>query len=193
MKKLLCFFLFSLFSTGIYSQQGKIKFGIQMGAAFAKSKMDYVNQAGDPALATKNGFIAGCFLNYTLSDKLIMQPALLYVRKGALQNFQNSFNLSARYNYIELPLNILYKAKTVTGMYLLGGGLSPAFKLNSIISTNEVKSFDLGVNALAMYQFTIGFSVNLRYTYSLLNTSAVKSNFSKIQHKYFSLTAGYEF
>ncbi len=193
MKKSCCFFLFAFFSTSIYSQQGKVKFGMQMGAVFAKTKIEYVNQVNNLAYASKTGFTGGCYLNYTLNDKLLMQPALLYVSKGARQNFQNGFNYPMKYNYLELPLNILYKIKTGTGSYLLGGGLSPALKLNSIRSANEIKSFDLGVNALAIYQFTLGFSVNLRYTYGLLNTSAAKNYFNKIQHKYFSLTAGYEF
>jgi len=104
-----------------------------------------------------------------------LQPALLYVRKGAKQHFQNTYANPLVYNYIEIPLNIVYTTKTGNSIFGLGGGLSPAFKLNTVLATNETKNFDLGVNVLAMYQWAIGFSANVRYTYSLLNTSAVKN------------------
>ena len=79
------------------------------------------------------------------------------------------------------------------GIYFWGGGLSPAIVLNRYLNGSEIKSFDLGINVLAGYQFPMGFSINLGYTYGLLNLSSNKSYISKIQNKYFSLTTSFEF
>jgi len=97
-----------------------------------------------------------------------------------------------RNHYLEIPLNIHYKAQTKRGIFLSGGGVSPAFILNNYYG-NQIKQFDLGINILTSYLWPMGFSINLGYTYGLLNLSSNKSYISKIQNKYFSLTAGYEF
>lgn len=197
MKKQLCIILmFSCAIPAFCQQKSPLKFGIQVGAAFANSKQVYANPASYPSqsTSTKTGAMAGCFLNYILGKTALLQPAFLYVRKGVRYKSQNnSYYNHVLYNYFEIPVDILYKTAAGSGSFCLGGGLSPAFKIRSAIATSEIKNFDLGVNALAMYQWPLGFSANLRYTFSLLNTSAVTTNITKITNSYFSIAAGYEF
>ncbi len=197
MKKQLCIILMFSCAIPVFCQQKKsLKFGIQAGAAFANSKQDYANPGSNPSpsTSTKTGVTAGCFLNYTLGKTALLQPAFLYVRKGARYKYQNnSYYNHVLYNYFEIPVDILYKTAAGNGSFCVGGGLSPAFKIRSAIVSNETTNFDLGVNALAMYQWPLGFSANLRYTYGLLNANAVTTNITRITNSYFSITAGYEF
>jgi hypothetical protein len=187
MKKQLITVIILFAALNVFSQQeDKIKFGIKTGIAFTNTKLVYVNDPPLGSLQTKNGFILGCFLNISFSKNVVFQPSVLYVGKG-----YNNYYYYA-YHYLEIPLNILYKTQTKSGIFLLGGGVSPAFIL-STYSGNQIKKFDFGINVLAGYQLPIGFSINVGYTYGLLNLSNNKNYISNIQNKYLGLTVGYEF
>ena len=95
------------------------------------------------------------------------------------------------YNYFELPLNVLYKLPSNNSKYYLGGGLSPAIKTKDYYYGGLTKEFDLGINLSAAFKVPIGFSINLNYTYGLLNVSGFGT--SEIKNRYLGLTAGYEF
>ncbi len=185
MKKLCSVLPLFLLVMNVYSQQERIvKFGVKAGVAFAALKQDYVDNSSSSNSVMKPGLIFGGFANIAISKSIFFQPSILYVSKR--------YDYYNRNHYLEIPLNILYKAQTKRGIFLTGGGVSPAFILNNYYG-NQIKQFDLGVNVLVGYQLPIGFSINLGYTYGLLNLSSNKSYISKIQNKYFSLTAGYEF
>jgi hypothetical protein len=188
------FFSVILILAGVcaYSQPGnKLKYGIKLGLAFANTKLDYTDVS--PKIKAKTGFTAGGFVDLPISKSTIFQAALLYVRKGGKEAEVNGYTYPFNYNYLEIPLNILYKSKAGNGNYFLGGGFSPAFHLNSAYYGNAIKGFDLGINLLASYQTAIGFSINLGYTYGLLNAAGKNDYITKIQNRYFSITAGYEF
>ena len=183
-----------LFTLNVYSQQaGKVKFGIKLGAVFAKSKIEYTGTDYPYNFNMKTGLSIGGYADFLVSKNFVFQPALLYVRKGAKVTGLYSYNEPLYFNYFEIPLNILYRPAAKKGMYFFGIGLSPAIRLNYYYNGSQLKSFDLGINALAGYQFPIGFSINLNYTYGIMNVSENKEFISTIQNKYFSLTVGYEF
>ncbi len=196
MKKKALLIPFFLTVINAYSQSGsKIKFGIKIGVAFAKSKLEYPDNSLYK-FQTKSGLIAGGYADFGINKNVTFQSALLYVRKGVIegtQSYQYNYRSGKLYNYLEIPVNILYSSPAKKGNYFIGGGLSPAIKLNNYLYGDELKSFDLGVNLLAGYKFPIGFSINLGYTHGLLNVSGFKDYISKIQNKYFSIIAGYEF
>lgn len=195
MKKQLFGILLLLSATSVFSQHtAKAKIGIRIGTAIANIKLEYPNAATSPTYSSKVGLLFGFFVNYSLTNTLILQPGLQYVRKGAKQNSSNSYDSKIKFNYAEIPINLLYGAAQKKGTLYFGGGFSPAFKLASHSAyDSELKNFDLGINALAMYQSTLGFSISLGYTYGLLNNSVVKTNVSNIQNRYLGITAGYEF
>ncbi len=185
MKKLCSVIPLFLLVMNVYCQQEtSVKFGIKAGVAFATLKQDYIDSSFSSNSVVKPGLIFGGFANIAISKSIFFQPSILYVSKR--------YDYYNRNHYLEIPLNILYKAQTKRGIFLSGGGVSPAFILNNYYG-NQIKQFDLGIGVLVGYQLPIGFSINLGYTYGLLNLSSNKSYISKIQNKYFSLTAGYEF
>lgn len=192
-KKFYCSILLLLTMNAYRQQASTIKFGIKFGAAFAKNKLEFTNNSVPYNLKTKIGLMAGCYVDFLVNEKMLFQPALLYVRKGAKEQTGYTYSPSLIYNYLEIPLNILYRSPAKNGRYFFGGGLSPAFRFTNHLYGNELKSFDLGANVLAGYQFPMGFSINLGYTYGMLNVSKFKESISKIQNRYFSLPVGYEF
>ena len=192
MKKQLFSVILILAVINAYSQpEHKLKFGIRMGLAFANTKLDYYNV--DTRVKMKTGFMTGGFVNFSLSKNIVFQPELLYVSKGGNEFTENGYSIPFSFDYLEVPLNILYQSTGGSGTYFLGGGLSPALHLNRAYDGNEIKDIDLGINFLAGYKIPIGFSFNLAYTYGLINATDNKEFIKTIRNRYFSITAGYEF
>ena len=192
MKKQLFSVILTLAVINAYSQpEHKLKFGIRMGLAFANTKLDYSNI--ETRVKMKTGFMAGGFFNFSLNKNLVFQPALLYVVKGGNEFSGNGYSIPFNFDYLEVPLNILYQSTGGSGTYFLGGGLSPALHLNSAYDGNELKDVDLGIDFLAGYKIPIGFSFNMAYTYGLINATDNKEFIKTIRNRYFSITAGYEF
>lgn len=196
MKKFCCIFLL-LSSLNTYSQSviytasKKFTYGIKMGVAFANLRGNEEYRIASITNQTKIGLLAGVYGSVLLGQHAVFQPALLYVRKGA--RVMNTYApVSYQYNYFELPLNVLYKLPLKNGKYYLGGGLAPAIKTAGYDIYRDLnKRFDLGINLLAAYKVPIGFSINLNYTYGLLNVSGFST--AEIKNRYVGLTAGYEF
>jgi hypothetical protein len=74
----------------------------------------------------KPGWQIGLAVDVPLGRALFLQPGLQYSRKGFTQDDSwfagtgNDFRVSV--NYIELPLNLLYKPSLGSGRLLIGGG-----------------------------------------------------------------------
>ena len=182
--------LILLFSYPSFGQDTKAGWGIKIGAGLSKPNIDYVNTVSPTVEREKFGIILGGFVNITGKKNMIIQPGVQYVRKGWKEGYTNGYQESM--NYFEIPINLLFKLKERKQHFYIGAGLSPAFSATSAYRTG-IKSFDLGINALAGYVLPIGFSVNLGYTHGLLNATADKNYITNIRNRYFALTAGYEF
>ena len=162
MKKKLCSTAVLFLAINLFGQSpGKVKFGIKLGTAVAKSKLEYNDNSYSYKHRSKTGLIVGCYVDVAINKAVSFQPALLYVRKGVkeiMQSSQYSYGTNIAFNYLELPLNILYVSYVKTGNYFIGGGLSPAIKLSDYLYGDELKSFDLGIDVLAGYKSQMGFS-----------------------------------
>ena len=108
MKKKALFIPFLLTVINAYSQSGsKIKFGIKLGVALANAKMEYTDNSISRNFTTKTGLVAGCFSDILVSKTFIFQPALLYVRKGTRGSNLYYTDYPTKYNFLEIPLNVL--------------------------------------------------------------------------------------
>ncbi len=190
MNKKILGILIVFFSINANSQtENKVKFGIKTGLAFSSTRQEYVNDGSPGPLQTKTSLLLEMYLNVAVNKSLVFQPAVVFLTKGAV----NSYGYGEGINYFEIPLDILHKLPVKNGMFFLGGGLSPAFRVSNYYSGDDIKQFDLGLNVLATYQTPIGFSINLSYTYGLLNLSNNKTYITNYQNRYLSVCAGYEF
>ncbi len=186
MKKISLGFLIVFFSFNANSQtENKIRFGLKTGLAFSSTRQEFLNNAGPVTLESKTSLLIEMYLNVKINERLYFQPAVIFLSKGPRYSYGT--------NYFEIPLDILHKLSLKNGMFFLGGGLSPAFKVSTSYGSDDIKRFDLGLNALATYQTPIGFSINLRYTYGLLNLSNNKTYITNYQNRYLSVCVGYEF
>ena len=195
MKKQFYTILFICTTITVFSQQtSSLKFGIKAGIAFSKSNIEVIDTSYSFSSSGKTGIIFGVYLNMPIGSKVYFQPNLLYVRKGykqTLMSYGDSYNEPI--SYLEIPLNLLYTLPSKINKYSIGAGVSPAFKLNSYYSGDEIKDVDIGLNITGGLIIPIGFSFNLNYTHGLQNVSKNKNYFRKIQNSYLGLVVGYEF
>lgn len=122
--KLLLIVVGLIFSVQTFAQ---IKFGIKAGGNVCNMKFDVDNDFGEePETKFKIGFHIGVITDIPLLDEtLSLQPALLFSNKGYSVDFEEMLEdelddygldlddyegyLRYSYNYIELPINIVYK------------------------------------------------------------------------------------
>ena len=155
MKKLLLSISFLLIATLSYSQNSKIKFGIQAGlnySAFRGYEIPVTPLYSEsPAFA----YLGGINVEYLINEKLSLKLDLNYERKSqkadyTLEIFDNNgsskiynFTSKKNYDYLVLPIMIKYSF-TNRNSFFINGGPYIGYILKSNI-TNDLGNID-GLN-----------------------------------------------
>lgn len=153
----------------------------------------------------KTGFHAGLVADIPVAPDFYFQPGLLYSTKGA--ELENSTDL--RLNYVEMPLNLVYKPMLGTGRLLLGFGPYVGYGIGgkaefsgtetdvkfekeagNAANTVYFKPFDAGANLLFGYEFSNKLSAQLNAQLGLININAY-DNDAKIKNTGFGVSLGY--
>jgi len=221
MKKIILLIFLSVAIKPLFAQT--VKFGIKAG--LNESTID-IGSSQDNANKTTSraGFNAGAFAEFQFNS-LSIEPGLFYTIKGAnyissftRNNPQNSvqqavtMKAKTTYNYLELPLNVLYNIKVAPGKIFVGGGpywamalsgnenstttvdgsstTAPETKL-SFGGDSGLKRADFGLNALAGITLKNGLLFSADYGYGL--TDVLKFDNSQIKHRVLSFSVGYSF
>ena len=181
MKKLIC--LIIIFSTLIANAQ-KEHVGIKAGVNFANLTAN--EGSTGPTLRTRTSFYVGVLFEIPLSEKLFLQPELLYSGQGAqfdgtiynnnkpVAVSQNKFYL----HYINIPVMLKYKINRFTfieigpQINLLGSAeLEVTANGQSGIATASklFNKTDFGLNFGIGIAISKAFSVDVRYSQGLTN------------------------
>lgn len=199
-----------------------IKLGIKGGLNAANTDRGDVF-AGNSS-SYRLGFNAGVFADFEC-NKWSVEPGLFYTVKGA--NYKSSFVsttplngtevVSAKghqtFNYLELPVNVIYNIQTKPGKifvgagpylgYLLSGKAKSTITKGSEVSSDydqnlaigsggDFKRTDFGLNALAGITFKNGLLASIGYGYGL--TSIVNNASSvKLKNRVMNISVGYSF
>ncbi len=134
MKKLiLSIALIAITTLGAIAQ---VSFGIQVGPNFAMGKYsaDFsgypVTLTNDPKVGVFGGFLA----EIPFGEKIAFRPELNFIQKGSKSGFSlagfGSPESKITLNYIEIPLNVVYKLPAGSGNFFFGLGPSLAFGLS---------------------------------------------------------------
>jgi hypothetical protein len=195
MKKIaLLLFALALTTSALVAQ---VRFGIQAGPAFSSMTM---KSDGLKLSYNKTGFTAGVLAELPISESgFVFRPALNFVQKGG-ELGEASINL----NYLELPLDFVYKLPAGPGNLFVGVGPSFAFGISGKSKSDgdsediefgngddEIKPLDLGGNFLAGYELSNGLFLSLNYNLGFSNIS--NSEEGKINNNYFGIRLGYLF
>lgn len=186
---------------GLQKAEAQPPIGIKLGAGRSMSAVGLRTGTYETwTPKNKTGVVVGLFTHLPLRDGWLFQPGLQYVSKGYGEHyfrngpdFYYDFVINARLPYIEAPLNVLYATRPDGNGFLLGGGPAVGFVQGQGRRYGGIKTIDAGVNLVAAYKVPIGFSVNLTYTYGLMNGSRQGYYVQKLKNRFLALTACYLF
>jgi hypothetical protein len=221
MKKIFLSIFLTVSVQSLFAQA--VSFGIKAGlnestATFAGSMSTSSNLSG---------FNAGVFADIKF-NRLSVEPGIFYTTSGyntkTVFTTDNpapySFNATGRvaYNYLQVPVNILYHIPTGPVKIFVGAGPYWGLALsgtrqgtanaNGIItnirgnitfgsSDGDFSKTDLGVNAIGGIALKNGLLFSANYGFGLTNisnsTNSINSTKSKGENRVLSLSLGYEF
>jgi Outer membrane protein beta-barrel domain len=164
MKKLLLSLSILLTSFSIYSQNSKVKFGVQAGLNYSTLwGYDLPNYYSPSFVESPDfGFLGGLSCEYKFKEKLSLRVELSYERKTQKSentifiedssfdptmnsiNGEIKFTTKKNYNYLVLPIMLKYNFKDKNSFYLNGGPFV-GFLLQSSL-TNDLDPRILGQN-----------------------------------------------
>lgn len=120
--------------------KAQIGFGAHAGVNFATLKSEYTPSGGPDQKETgktKVGFLVGVVANIPFSSALSFRPELNFIQKGG--KFSSNETISGvtyidksdvTFNFIELPLNIVYSMPAGPGRFCVGAGPNISFGLS---------------------------------------------------------------
>lgn len=196
----------------------QVRFGLKAGFTGANMELETNSSREYMLPAFQGGFLT----DIPLTKWLAVQPALLYSMKGyrtrpeaAMGNYY--FVAVYRYNYLELPVNFLYKGKVGKDHIFVGFGPSLAYGVGGKASyiksgtksgTKKIRfdgdgnieneggeihanPVDVAANVLIGYEFNPGFILSAGYTAGLLNVSPYEN--TKRLDRSFNISFGFLF
>jgi hypothetical protein len=156
-------FLVFLCAAAMSSAKAQVQFGVKAGMNITSITGNDVNVDGVKA---KPGINAGGFLRLPITEKLKLQPELVFSTQGTQS--QNGETVKYNLNYINLP--VLAQYHTASGFYgetgpQLGFLISAKSKFDgkSIDIKDGYKTLDFAWAFGAGYHFSPEFGVNARY------------------------------
>ena len=167
------------------------------------------------------GFHGGINVQIPIAPEFYFQPGIMYSSKGA-KNTSGSITSTTKLNYIEVPLNMVYKASLGKGFFMLGFGpyvsygisgnvktvsgsvtLDRDIKFKSVVETGDniftpyYKAFDSGANIFVGYEMASGLFLQLDTEFGMLNINPeykiLSDDKSSTKNTGFGLSLGYRF
>jgi Outer membrane protein beta-barrel domain len=205
-----------LIGTATIALAQSINFGIKAGG-----NLSTLTESGDPYVTNnKNltGFHAGVIADIEF-QRFSIQPGLFFIAKGAtypgkvVDNMGHVINenLTIKLNYLQLPVNLLYKLHAAPGVKAyfgagpyLGYGLSASAvypDLNGPIGTYSYRNIsfgsagyknpDYGINFIAGLELKKRITIDLNYSLGLGNI--LRSSDFEMKNRSLGLSVGYFF
>jgi hypothetical protein len=163
------------------------------------------------------GFHAGVNVLIPIAPEINFQPGLLFSTKGAL-NKDATPDLKYKLNYLELPLNLVYRGQLGNNFVLIGFGPYLGYAINgnvmigdekrNVVFQNTVSSgdplttpymrrFDAGANIFAGYELSSGLFFQLNTQLGLLKINPedqrITGDKSSVKNTGYGLSVGFRF
>jgi hypothetical protein len=156
------------------------------------------------------GFHAGVNVQIPIAPEFYFQPGLMFSQKGAKNTYTimgAEFTDQIKINYIEMPLNLVYKGAIGNGFVMLGFGPYLAYGISGkqIFEGKSItfergadyNAFDAGANIFAGYEMSSGLFLQLDTQFGMLNINPKDKNTTNDQstakNTGFGLSLGYRF
>ena len=167
------------------------------------------------------GYHVGINAQIPVASKFYFQPGLLYSTKGAKSKSEASTSTTS-INYLEMPLNMVYKTACGNGFFIAGFGPYVAYGISGKVKTSGdsptieskiefknvigltdpldvpfYKAFDAGVNGFVGYEMANGVFCQLNLQLGLLKINSEYSEYpddkTSVKNTGFGLSTGYRF
>ena len=194
----------------VFSQAQEVSTG---GGISIRAGVNFQNVNGEDASGDKfdnklkTGFHAGLMFDIPVAPDFYFQPGVLYSSKGT--KLENSNDTKLSLNYVEVPLNLVYKPVLGTGRLLLGFGPYVAYGIGGKVENDNLESdvkfeneagnaantvyfkpFDAGANLLFGYEFSNKLSAQLNAQLGLINYNAYDDD-AKYKNTGFGVSLAY--
>jgi len=146
------------------------------------------------------GFHVGVNIQVPIVPEFYFQPGLLFSTKGA-KNTSGSLTGTTKISYIEMPMNLVYKAMLGNGYVMLGFGPYVAYGISGkeVVQGNSLSyergvdynAFDAGANIFFGYEMASGIFLQLDTQFGMLDIDPNENNTAK--NTGFGLSLGYRF
>ena len=183
-----------------FSSSGQISLGIKAGVSvpdFAATYTSTYAPTDENNFGKQRRIVAGVFADIPLNKKLFFRPGAELVGKCASINLTSNgvaYEWKVKINTVDFPINLIYKAASAGKQrVLVGGGIVPGIFIRSNYNISVLTLVNLGLNAMAGYEFPVGVSFNVNYNYGLLNVVSSPVHFQSLRLHYLGLTVGYFF
>lgn len=216
MNKNIFFSLFCLVTVVImtpFGAKAQAVFGVKAGPDFSSITTKTNGTAGSKV--TSNGLIgleAGVYAEIPAAKQIVIQPALLYDGKGGKYNIGGGYVQTQRFNYLMIPVDVLFKPEMPngSGAWYLGAGPYLAYAISGKISDTQSSSdnidpfknygngaqlnrFDAGAHVQLGYEMATGLNIGLDASLGLMNIAAHGNLNNATHNTSFALTIGYTF
>lgn len=198
--------LLALIAISLSSWAQSVSFGIKAGLNL--SKLTASADGGSISTESLAGFHVGAVVDFG-SQNFSFQPGILFSTKGGKSTSSGSTSKTTL-NYIEVPVNFLYKAPAGDGKLFFGGGpylglgisgkdsgddgegnqISESVHFGS--AEEDYKNPDFGINFIGGYQFNTGLSISAGYGLGLANLYNGGEGL-KLKNQVLSFSLGYFF
>lgn len=153
MKKIILIAIIAICSVSLNAQN----FGVKAGVDFASARVDGFGSTSE------TGFFVGAFTSFNLSDKIMLQPELLYVNVKDL-------------DFISLPLLVKF---SVAEKFNLLAGPSLTYFLDA-----EDEEFQLNLDLGVSFDVMENLDINAKYSYMLNKDWGVDGFFIGLGYKF---------
>lgn len=190
-------------SFAIAQEKSKMSFGILGGVNFQNlnGKLSSGDKLKNDMLL---GFHGGVNVQIPIAPEFYFQPGLMFAVKGAKNTttiLGSEITDEIKLNYIEMPLNLVYKGALGNGFIMLGFGPYVAYGISGkqVIQGNSLSyergvdynAFDAGGNIFAGYEMSSGIFLQLDTQFGMLDIDPDENRTAK--NTGFGLSLGYRF
>ena len=158
------------------SAEAQFKIGIRAGLNAVGVHGDAVPVYDESSsVESKSGFQLGVVGEYSVGEKFVIQPGLLFATQGFLNSMEaenGKLEIDWNLNYLQIPVNATYKFGSrntkfflQAGPYLgyaLGGKLKGKFKEDGKVTNSDDENIKFGNNEMKRMDFGIGFGLGLQ-------------------------------
>jgi hypothetical protein len=184
----------------------QVKYGVKAGLNLANISEKSSLGSENEGKTSKIGFHFGGTAEFPASEAVSVQTGLLFSSKGykiSLEGASGSMNV----NYLEIPINTIYKIEIGSSKLCLSAGpylayaVSGSAKYGGIeVDVNigsddddDYKALDYGLNIGAGVELNDKITIGLQYGIGLANISSYTGYGSSAKNNVFGISVGYMF